>query len=133
MANLPPIQFRRSTTAGEEPSVDLIREGEFAVNLEDKVIYTKDHNGQIISLGSDNAAFVISIASKNQTDFIPDTALVSTNDDVFAKTLSAAPSGINGFTGIASDVFEKSLQETTQNPTDDNVAADVLTIYVGYE
>ena len=133
MANLPPIQFRRSTTAGEEPTVDLIREGEFAVNLEDKIIYTKDHNGQIIALGSDNAAFVISIASKNQTDFIPDTALVSINDDIFTKTLSVAPAYVNDRHGIAEDVFEKSMQAAYRNPTDNNVAADVLTIYIGYE
>jgi hypothetical protein len=133
VANLPRIQFRRSLTPGASPDPASLLEGELVLNLADKTILSKDVNGDIVSMGSDNALFVISIASKNQTDFIPDTALVSVNDDIFARTLSAAPSFVNGRYGIASDVFEKSAQDFNGNPTNNNVAADVLTIYIGYE
>ena len=51
MATLKQIQFKRSKTAGVKPTVDQLAEGELAINLKDRTIFTKDDAGQIIDLG----------------------------------------------------------------------------------
>lgn len=42
----------RNTTAGKVPSPAELLEGQIGLNLSDRIIYTKDHNGNIIPLGS---------------------------------------------------------------------------------
>lgn len=51
MATLKQIQFKRSKTAGAKPTVDQLAEGELAINLRDRTIYTKTDQNQIIDLG----------------------------------------------------------------------------------
>lgn len=51
MATLKAIQFKRSKTAGAKPTVDQLVEGELAINLRDRTIYTKTDQNQIIDLG----------------------------------------------------------------------------------
>ena len=51
MATIKQIQFKRSTAAGTKPAVAQLAEGELAINLADRTIFTKDHNNQIIDLG----------------------------------------------------------------------------------
>jgi hypothetical protein len=41
----------RLESANTKPKVDEIEIAEIAVNLEDKLLYTKDHNGEIVSVG----------------------------------------------------------------------------------
>ena len=51
MATLKQIQFKRSKTAGQRPAASVLAEGELAINLKDRTIFTKDDSGNIIDLG----------------------------------------------------------------------------------
>lgn len=51
MATLKAIQFKRSKTPGAKPTVDQLVEGELAINLRDRTIFTKSDQNQIIDLG----------------------------------------------------------------------------------
>lgn len=51
MATLKQIQFKRSKTAGQRPAASVLAEGELAINLKDRTIFTKDDLGNIIDLG----------------------------------------------------------------------------------
>ncbi|EMZ2827416.1 tail fiber domain-containing protein [Escherichia coli] len=51
MATLKQIQFKRSKTAGARPVASVLAEGELAINLKDRVLFTKDDQGNIIDLG----------------------------------------------------------------------------------
>lgn len=51
MATLKQIQFKRSKTAGARPAASVLAEGELAINLKDRTLFTKDDTGQIIDLG----------------------------------------------------------------------------------
>ncbi|AIZ02319.1 long tail fiber protein [Escherichia phage vB_EcoM_VR20] len=51
MATLKSIQFKRSKIAGAKPTAAQLDEGELAINLRDRTIYTKTDQNQIIDLG----------------------------------------------------------------------------------
>lgn len=51
MATLKQIQFKRSKTAGARPAASVLAEGELAINLKDRLLFTKDDTGAIIDLG----------------------------------------------------------------------------------
>lgn len=51
MATLKQIQFKRSKVAGVNPTAAQLAEGELAINLKDRTIFTKDDLGNIIDLG----------------------------------------------------------------------------------
>ncbi|ELL9020042.1 tail fiber domain-containing protein [Escherichia coli] len=51
MATLKQIQFKRSKTAGARPAASVLAEGELAINLKDRLLFTKDDQGNIIDLG----------------------------------------------------------------------------------
>lgn len=51
MATLKQIQFKRSKTTGARPAASVLAEGELAINLKDRVLFTKDDQGNIIDLG----------------------------------------------------------------------------------
>ena len=51
MATLKSIQFKRSKTPGAKPTAAQLDEGELAINLRDRTIYTKTDQNQIIDLG----------------------------------------------------------------------------------
>lgn len=51
MATLKQIQFKRSKVAGANPTAAQLAEGELAINLKDRTLFTKDDLGNIISLG----------------------------------------------------------------------------------
>lgn len=51
MATLKQIQFKRSKTAGARPAASVLAEGELAINLKDRTLFTKDDLGNIIDLG----------------------------------------------------------------------------------
>lgn len=50
------IQFGRSITPGAVPAAANMKEGAIEINLADKAIFTKDHNGNVVPLGKDYAA-----------------------------------------------------------------------------
>lgn len=51
MATLKQIQFKRSKVAGVRPAPTVLAEGELAINLKDRLLFTKDDTGAIIDLG----------------------------------------------------------------------------------
>ncbi|QPI13520.1 long tail fiber distal subunit [Salmonella phage vB_SalM_ABTNLsp5] len=51
MATLKSIQFKRSKIAGAKPTAAQLDEGELAINLKDRLLFTKDDTGSIIDLG----------------------------------------------------------------------------------
>ena len=51
MATLKQIQFKRSKVAGVRPTPAQLAEGELAINLKDRLLFTKDDTGVIIDLG----------------------------------------------------------------------------------
>lgn len=52
MADLQRIQFKRSNTAGSAPAPAVLSEGELALNLKDRCIYSKDVGGNIVNLSN---------------------------------------------------------------------------------
>lgn len=56
MANIPPIQFKRSDSAGAQPTSGDLIEGELAINFPDGKIYSKNPQGTIVALGGSGAA-----------------------------------------------------------------------------
>jgi len=51
MANIPPIQFKRSHTSGRIPTAAQLAVGELAINMADNKLYTKDSDGVIRNVG----------------------------------------------------------------------------------
>ena len=51
MANIPPIQFKRSETPGAVPNPADMLPGEIAINIADQKIFTKDSDGVIKNMG----------------------------------------------------------------------------------
>ncbi|BBC78318.1 long tail fiber protein distal subunit [Escherichia phage EcS1] len=51
MADLSRIKFKRSSVAGKRPLPADIAEGELAINLKDRMIFTKDDQNMIVDLG----------------------------------------------------------------------------------
>lgn len=45
------IQFKRINEAGRAPTTAQLAEGEIAINMKDKKVFTKDDTGKIISVG----------------------------------------------------------------------------------
>lgn len=50
-AGYTPIQTYHSTTAGAQPSAANLLVGELAVNVTDKLLYTKDSGGNVVPIG----------------------------------------------------------------------------------
>lgn len=67
------IQFKRTSTAGRLPTASMLAEGELAMNMVDKKLYTKDHLGNIISVGGGGETFIRQVyeltSVKGQTTF----------------------------------------------------------------
>lgn len=51
MANIPPIQFKRSDVSGRVPSSGVLKTGEMAINFADGLIFTQDSDGNVLQLG----------------------------------------------------------------------------------
>ncbi|ARW58228.1 long tail fiber distal subunit [Serratia phage X20] len=92
MATLKPIQFKRSKTAGSRPLPEQVLEGELALNLEDRMIFTKDDEGNIIDLGFAKGGRVdgdiVQVGNYTQT------GNYTTSGDITAKNINASV-GIN--------------------------------------
>lgn len=86
------IQFDRSITAGAAPLPADMKEGALAINLVDRKLYTKDHNGAVITLGRDYTADIAAaqanaIASSNAYALAGDNAIKGGALDVALDTL----------------------------------------------
>lgn len=58
------IQFKRIIDKGRKPTPAQLLEGEIAINLVDKTIFTKDDNGNIVAVGTGGmSAYVLKTAS----------------------------------------------------------------------
>ena len=51
MADIKQIQFKRSNEPGKKPTASQLAEGELAINLRDRTLFTKDDQGLIVDLG----------------------------------------------------------------------------------
>jgi len=60
------IQIKRSSTAADVPTTDQLAQGELAVNLVDKKLYTKDHTDSVVLLNPE--APTIDIASTEEAE-----------------------------------------------------------------
>lgn len=78
MAKIPKIQFKRSKTSGIRPSKDNLAEGELAINLADRMLFTKSGE-EIIDLGFAKGGTV-------NGDIIQETGNFTTNGFIKAKT-----------------------------------------------
>lgn len=71
MATLKQIQFKRTKLAGSRPTAAQLAEGELAINMTDRLLFTKDENGNIIDLGFAKGGNidgdVVQIGNYNQT------------------------------------------------------------------
>lgn len=52
------IQFKRSISPQTQPEASQLVEGELAINLADKKLYTLDSNGQVINIGFDYDTYI---------------------------------------------------------------------------
>lgn len=65
MATLKQIQFKRSKVAGVNPTAAQLAEGELAINLKDRTLFTKDDLGNIISLGFAKGGYINGNVTQN--------------------------------------------------------------------
>lgn len=102
MATLKQIQFKRSKVAGVRPTPAQLAEGELAINLKDRLLFTKDDTGVIIDLGFAKGGNIDGNVIHNgnytqtgnynlsgaftQTGSYTTTGSVTANGDVTAKT-----------------------------------------------
>ncbi|QYN80424.1 tail fiber [Kosakonia phage 305] len=84
MADLKQIQFKRSKTAGAKPTTAQIAEGELAINLKDRTIFTND-GSQIIDLGFAKGGQID--GDVTQVGNYTQTGNYTTSGDISAKTL----------------------------------------------
>lgn len=87
MADLKQIQFKRSKTAGAKPTTAQIAEGELAINLKDRTIFTND-GSQIIDLGFAKGGHID--GNVTQVGNYTQTGNYTTSGDVSAKTILAS-------------------------------------------
>lgn len=84
MANIPPIQFKRSHTPGAIPTASQLAVGELAINMSDNKLYTKDSDGVIRNVGGssgDTYAFEDFVLASTVNP-----VLTITNTDLLALT-----------------------------------------------
>lgn len=97
------IQHKRTDTAGKQPLLGSLQQGELALNLHDRKIFTKDHNNLIVTIGSGNITGLadVSNATPNVNDILvftgtkyePNAIIYASNvyvDGVFATKANIA-------------------------------------------
>lgn len=127
MADITKIQFKRSKVAGQRPPASSLDEGELALNLKDRTIFTKDDAGAIIDLGFAKGGLVegniTQIGNIDQTGNTTVSGVLKsgslTTGDITATTLTATGEikGLKGsFTNIAiGDNFDKQILVSAGN------------------
>lgn len=90
MATIKQIQFKRSPTAGKVPTTAQVAEGELALNLNDKIIYTNDGTS-VVEVGQGFRGELP--ATANLDSYGPDTA----TRGVWSKATSTNSNQANGF------------------------------------
>lgn len=94
------IITKNSSTASSVPSAGSLSQGELAVNVTDKKLYTKDAGGNVITLASGTAGTVTSVAAT-----VPSVFSISGSPITTSGTLAMTYSGTalpvaNGGTGL---------------------------------
>lgn len=115
MATLKQIQFKRSKTAGARPAASVLAEGELAINLKDRTLFTKDDTGNIIDLG---------IAKGGQIDGnVTINGLLRLNGD-YVQTGGMTVNGPIGSTdGVTAKVFRSTQGSFYARATNDTANA----------
>lgn len=84
MADIKQIQFKRSSVIGKRPTAAQIAEGELAINLRDRTLFTKDDQGLIVDLGFAKGGEVT--GNINQTGNFTTTGSINAGGTLDAKT-----------------------------------------------
>lgn len=100
MADLKQIQFKRSKTAGAKPTTAQIAEGELAINLKDRTIFTNDGT-QIIDLSLSKGGRID--GDVTQVGNYTQTGNFSTTGDVLVRNLNAT-TGITAGAEVVSNI-----------------------------
>ncbi|AUM58374.1 long tail fiber protein distal subunit [Proteus phage phiP4-3] len=87
MAKIPRIQFKRTKTPGTKPSKDILAEGELAINLADRTLFTKSGD-DIIDLGFAKGGTVNGDINQEAGNF-------TTNGSMTAKTYIDIKNSLN--------------------------------------
>jgi hypothetical protein len=97
MANTQTIQFKRSSVPGKIPSANAISIGELALNLNDKIIYSKDTTGNIISFTDPSTATIASLAFEkaNSAYTVANQSIIFGNTEVFLGQTKNEIIGLN--------------------------------------
>lgn len=84
MADIKQIQFKRSNEPGKKPTASQLAEGELAINLRDRTLFTKDDQGLIVDLGFAKGGTVTGDINQtgnlNVTGTMTATKIVTVND-----------------------------------------------------
>lgn len=93
MANIPPIQFKRSHNAGAIPDSDDLLVGEIAINMADNKLYTKDSDGLIRNVGGSSGGAGIKVVDSDGILFaLAPTDPTIRNKDFAGLVLNPIPS-----------------------------------------
>ncbi|CCI88824.1 phage tail fiber-like protein [Yersinia phage phiR1-RT] len=121
MADLSRIKFKRSSVAGKRPLPADIAEGELAINLKDRMLFTKDDQNLIIDLGFANGGNVdgdiVHKGKYTQTGDYVQTGNLTTSGDINSKTITTSSDIVcNGAATFNQQVLPKA-DITIQNDT----------------
>ena len=130
MADIKQIQFKRTSTAGKKPLPADLAQGEIAINLADRVLFTKDANNAIIDLGFAKGGTVDGDVTINGATYIKELTIGniipvanggtgSATKDGARLNLDAAKSGVNSdITGLMALVGPLKLGSDPVGATD---------------
>ena len=102
------IVTKNSSTSGSAPSASDLVQGELAVNVVDKRLYTEDNAGNIVELGTNPLSAVTMASTLGVTGVATLASLVATTADINGGTIDgtviggATPAAISGTTGAFS-------------------------------
>jgi hypothetical protein len=89
-AGYTPIQLYHSTVTGAVPSAANLLVGEAAINVTDRLIFTKDSGGNVVEIGGGGINYTLQTA--NYTAEKGEGVLADTSGGAFTVTLPASPS-----------------------------------------
>lgn len=113
------IQLKRSSVAGRVPDAANVLVGEPVVNLSDKIIFTKDGNGNVIVIGAGTTSNVaegsnlyFTNARARASISVTGSATYDANTGVIAVAVSSFPAGDYGDLTQVVDAFGISTAST---------------------
>jgi hypothetical protein len=123
------IQIKRSSVAGRVPDANTLAVGEFAVNLTDKVLYTKNATGNVIVVAASNVDYLTDGATNS---FYSNTKVYANVTNYLRNSVSGI--FVNGNAGANGQVLVSNGDNTIsyrhqffvgENPPDFNHYGDI--------